>query len=210
MSAPKRLSRIKQLLKEKSGSTPKVRPIFWKPAGLIQRITPCKTIQNWLTTKDSLTAKLRQLCPNLEVVILSEKLQRPLANETQSLGLKSQEQAWIRCVLLKGGDKNWVYARTVIPHFSDSSPWAYLQNLGNKPLGETLFQEQRVQRTPFTFSNPALDTWPYLKNAIAIEGLHQKSYARRSVFTQQQAPLLLTEVFLPPLFKDTLRTSSDE
>ena len=202
MLATNRISKIKQLLKEKRPlHTSHVAPLFWKPVKLIQRITPSKNIQHWLTTKGSLTAQLRQLCPELEVVILSEKLERPLTNEAQSLGLQNNEQAWIRCVLLKGGKENWVYARTVIPHFSESNPWAHLQELGNKPLGEVIFQDNHIQRTPFTFSRQPLTTWPYLHQALALKSTKQTGYARRSVFTQQQAPLLLTEVFLPNLLK---------
>ncbi len=210
MSTSNRLSKIKALLKKKAPNHRALRPVFWKPAGLIQRITPIKLIQNWLSTKDSLTAKLRQLDPKLEVIVLSEKLEQPMVNEAQSLGLPPQEPTWVRCVLLKGGGKNWVYARTVIPHFSETNPWVHLQNLGNQPLGEILFQDSSIQRTPFTFSNPPLDTWPYLSSQITIERYPEKGYARRSVFTQQQAPLLLTEVFLPCLLEDITRSADNE
>ncbi len=203
MLAENRISKIKQLLHKKTEQqTTSTRPIFWKPAKLIQRITPNKNTQNWLMTQGSLTARLRQHCPALEVVILSEKLERPLANESQSLGLQPNESAWIRCVLLKGGEENWIYARTVIPHFSGSNPWMPLQQLGNKPLGEVLFQDNSIQRTPFTFARQSLNTWPYLPLSNNQTN-SSVSYARRSVFTQQKAPLLLTEVFLPSLLRET-------
>lgn len=201
MLTENRISKIKQLLNKKTEhQATHTRPLFWKPAKLIQRITSVKNTQYWLTTKGSLTAQLRLLCPELEVVILSEKLERPLANEAQSLGLQPSEPAWIRCVLLKGGGENWIYARTIIPHFVESNPWFHLQQLGNKPLGEVLFQDNTIQRTPFIFARQPLTTWPYLPLSS-----HQTNttigYARRSVFTQQKAPLLLTEVFLPSLLK---------
>ena len=201
-----RLSKIKQLLKEKTQNSPKSQPLFWKPAGLIQRISPSKKVQQWLSTQGSLTKKLRLLCPDLEVIVLSEKGEIPLTNEALSLKLKTNESAWIRCVLLKGGGgENWVYARTVIPNFSENNPWAHLQALGNQPLGDVLFQKNtqnnQIRRTPFTFSKQNLTTWPYLHNQLT-QSLPQKiGYARRSVFTQQQAPLLLTEVFLPELLE---------
>ncbi|VAW45096.1 Chorismate--pyruvate lyase [hydrothermal vent metagenome] len=202
MLAENRISKIKQLLNKKTESqSMPTRPFFWKPAKLIQRISAVKNTQNWLTTKGSLTTQLRQLCPELEVVILSEKLERPLANEAQSLGLQPSEPAWIRCVLLQGGAENWVYARTVIPHFLESNPWFHLQQLGNKPLGEVLFQDSAIQRTPFTFARHPLTNWPYLPLSSDQES-KVVGYARRSVFTQQQAPLLLTEVFLPSLLKE--------
>jgi len=201
MSAADRLAKIKGLLKEKAQHTVKSRPLFWKPAGLIQRISPNKKIQDWLSTKDSLTAKLRLVCPDLEVVVLSEKLETPLANEIQSLNLAPNEKVWVRCVVLKGKGANWVYARTVIPNFDDKNPWSNLQKLGNKPLGEVLFQDKSIKRTPFTFATQSLLTWPYLINHVGSDQANKTGYARRSKFTQKGAPLLLTEVFLPGLTK---------
>ncbi|MCF6345942.1 MAG: chorismate lyase [Thiomicrorhabdus sp.] len=202
MQATDRLSKIKQLIKKKTQSPhTHAQPIFWKPAKLIQRISPKKHIQQWLSTQGSLTAQLRLLDPNLEVFVLSEQLERPLANEGQSLNMQPNELAWIRCVLLRGGGENWVYARTVIPNFSDNNPWFSLQTLGNKPLGEVLFQDSTIQRTPFTFSRQALNIWPYLTSHISANSRQKIGYARRSIFSQQKYPLLLTEVFLPCLLK---------
>ncbi|VAW47177.1 Chorismate--pyruvate lyase [hydrothermal vent metagenome] len=199
MLAENRIFKIKQLLnKQKYSQVTHASPLFWKPEKLINRITSNKDIQHWLNTQGSLTTRLRQLCPALEVVILSEKLERPLINEAQSLGLQSHELAWIRCVLLKGGEENWVYARTVIPHFLEPNPWTHLQQLGNKPLGEVLFQDNTVQRTSFTFARQPLTIWPYLPISPNQQN-NSIGYARRSIFTQQKAPLLLTEVFLPSL-----------
>ena len=215
MLAENRISKIKQLLKKKpEHQAMHTRPLFWKPAKLIQRVTTVKNTQHWLTAKGSLTKQLRQHSPELDVVILSEKLERPLASESQSLGLQPSESAWIRCVLLRGGvqgelsllkrecsgAENWIYARTVIPHFLESNPWFHLQQLGNKPLGEVLFQDSSIQRTPFTFARQPLTNWPYLPLSSNQDN-KAIGYARRSVFTQQQAPLLLTEVFLPRLLK---------
>lgn len=205
MQATDRLSKIKQLIKTNAQSAhTHAQPIFWKPAKLIQRISPKKHIQQWLSTQGSLTARLRLLDPSLEVRVLSEQLERPLASESQSLNLEPNELAWVRCVLLRGGEKNWVYARTVIPNFSDNNPWISLQTLGNKPLGEVLFQDNTIQRTPFTFSRQALNLWPYLAIHISVNPTQKIGYARRSVFSQQKYPLLLTEVFLPCLLKDVV------
>ncbi|HIE40193.1 MAG TPA: chorismate lyase [Thiomicrorhabdus sp.] len=206
MQATDRVSKIKQLIHTKKQHTnTHAQPIFWKPAKLIQRISPNKHIQQWLNTEGSLTAQLRSLDSNLEVHILSEQLERPLANESQSLNMKPCELAWIRCVLLKGGGENWIYARTIIPHFSDSNPWASVQTLGNQPLGEVLFQDKNIQRTPFTFSSQALTIWPYLNPHLSVNTRAKKGYARRSVFQQQQNALLLTEVFLPCFLNKTSR-----
>ncbi len=194
-----RLAKIKALIQEKKSHTVRGRPSFWKPARLIQRVTPSTKIQSWLSTKESLTQRLRQHCPAVQVLVLSEKTERPLLDETIALGMPPNDQAWIRSVLLQCEDQNWIYARTVIPNLTPESPWTSLQNLGNKPLGEVLFELPSIQRTPFEFTSQALSSWPYLSEQLKAEESQGKCYARRSTFTQKGAPLLLTEVFLPGL-----------
>ena len=179
------------------------RPQHWKPEGLIKRITDNETVQSWLSTKGSLTARLREGCPKIEVHILSERLEVPLNNEAIALKMHSSEQAWVRCVLLRCDQENWIYARTVISNFNSQNPWESLQKLGNKPLGDVLFETPSIKRTAFAFSKLPLATWPYLTKQLASGQKTLPSFARRSVFLQQDAPLLLTEVFLPGLFKTT-------
>ena len=195
-----RLSKIKALMQEKQKAKTSVRPQFWKPSGLLSRISPSSKIQAWLTTPTSLTAKLKVLYPSLEVIILSEALEVPLLNESQKLGINRDEEAWVRCVLLRCQDKNLIYARTVIPNLTSSNPWHHLQSLGNKPLGEVLFELPSIERSPFEFSKDSLNYWPHLVENLADESATKKpGFARRSIFIQENAPLLLTEVFLPGL-----------
>lgn len=191
-----RVSRIQSLLKEKLEPTPSKRPQFWKPAKLIRRITSNPTAQQWLNTQSSLTAKLKQSFPTLAVKVLFEGMETPLASEAECLGMYRNEAAWIRCVVLQANNKNLVYARTIIPHFTPENPWHEIQTLGTKPLGELLFEMPNLERLPFEFATIALNQWPYLP-AGEISG--KTSFSRRSVFLQNQAPLLLTEAFLPDL-----------
>ena len=196
------IAKIKALIKEKTKAKV-ANPQFWKPAGLINRISPSRKVQNWLKTATSLTAKLRHLCPNLEVIVLSEKYEVPLLSEAQKLNLKPDEEAWVRCVVLKCHDQHLIYARTIIPAMSSTNPWHELQQLGNKPLGEILFEMPKTQRSDFEFSKDLLSLWPYLNCHLNNTQENKKfAYARRSVFEQKGAPLLLTEVFLPQLIEN--------
>lgn len=208
-------SKIQQLLQAtKQAQTPVPNPVpklrqspqtlHWKPAKLIRRITQNTQLQTWLTLESSLTENLQQICPSLKVLILSEDYATPLSSEAQCLELASHQKAWIRCVVLQCQEHNLIYARTVIPEMDDNNPWHDLQRLGNKPLGEVLFEDNRIQRTPFQFSQQNLKSWPYLaphlsQSLVTPPSHHLKGYARRSVFLKHQMPLLLTEVFLPDL-----------
>lgn len=163
----------------------------WKPARLSQRLALSAIQKEWLINTQSLTANIRSLCPQMEVVVLSEKWQRPLASEAQKLGMTQHEFAWVRCVILNCQEADWVYARTVIPKMQAGNPWFALKRLGNQPLGEVLFNLKQVQRSPFHLIKTA-QAWPHFLEA-------EVRYGRQSVFTQHNAKLLLTEVFLPSL-----------
>jgi chorismate--pyruvate lyase len=193
------INKIKRLLAEKH-QVKLQKPEFWKPFRLIQRITKATHIQKWLKTPNSLTAKLKALCPDLQVIVLSEAYEEPLLSEAQKLGIAPNQKIWIRCVILKGAGKHLIYARTLIPNLDAQNPWYELQALGNKPLGEVLFEMPNIQRSEFEFSANKLDYWPLLINAINSEEYADKTgFARRSLFHKKGAPLLLTEVFLPEL-----------
>ena len=197
MNPAERLKKIKSFLEEK-GTDAELKRAFWKPAGLLRRVVNQTLEANWLKTSDSLTQKLKRHFPDLEVTVLSEKMETPLLHEAQKLGISIHQEVWIRCVLLKSGSHELVYARTVIPYFDEQNPWQSLQMLGNKPLGEVLFQDKSLQRSGFEFSRSKLQDWPYLKPSFPFHS--PIAFARRSVFEKNDAPLLLTEVFLPPLF----------
>lgn len=194
-----RMTKIKGLIQDQANQTSRPLPSFWKPARLIRRITNDKNTQSWLTTPNSLTEKMRIPCPELMVEVLSETVDRPLIDEANTLEMHPQEQAWIRCVLLKCGESDWVYARTIIPNFTKTNPWHSLQALGSKPLGDVLFELPSIQRSEFEFSKQLLKNLPHFNTCLPSQQLNITGYARRSTFKQQDAPLLLTEVFLPGL-----------
>ncbi|MDG6778698.1 chorismate lyase [Thiomicrorhabdus sp. zzn3] len=176
--------------------------MHWKPTHLLKRLGASPEINSWMSTPGSLTQRIRQACPEMQVQILSEGWQIPLASEAQRLGLPDCRKAWIRCVLLKCQQQSWVYARTVIPDMRPGSPWFSLQKLGSQPLGEVLFELKNLQRSPFEWSRNPLQAWPLIEQALTKSmplAFTETSYARRSLFTRQYSPLLLTEVFLPDL-----------
>lgn len=175
----------------------------WYSSENLKDLTACPTRQSWLTTPGSLTARLKSICPELSVNVLSEKIAQPRPDEAVALQLMPNQTAWIRCVLLKcpslAFSQNWIYARTVVPNLNEKNPWQNLKQLGNKPLGEVLFELNAIERTPFLFTQVRLSELPYLDSHLK-EDNNTLGLLRRSLFRQQQAPLLLTEVFLPDLW----------
>ncbi|EGY34759.1 4-hydroxybenzoate synthetase/chorismate--pyruvate lyase [Aggregatibacter actinomycetemcomitans serotype e str. SC1083] len=134
------------------------------------------SVQCWLFDKQSLTVKLKRACTRFDVKVRSEKwIEKTFENET---ALLPTEAYWCREVLLFGDGIPWVEARTLIPkallaHYQD------LSTLGNKPIGEWLFQQA---------PNRQLIQW--------AQDPQSGLYARRSLFLVQNMPLLISELFL--------------
>jgi len=173
---------------QQSGA-PAFKSLHWKPAALHGRFPA--HIRPWLTDRSSLTAKLKCQCHQFSVQRLFEDWAKPLPSERQKLKLPHTQKVWTRCVLLLCNDNPVVYARTLIPNFTPGNPWLKIQQLGNQPLGELLFQLPNLQRSAFEFSQTQA-LWPYLPDQLSFTD----TYARQCLFHQAKAPLLLTEVFL--------------
>jgi chorismate--pyruvate lyase len=84
-----------------------------------------------------------------------------------------------------------VFARSIIPQSLCQSDFA---NLGNKPLGQLIFNDKRFNRSPFQvthLSQPA----PLLAS-LGFASARQL-WGRRSVFCFQGMNMMVAEVFLP-------------
>ena len=176
------------------------RPIIqhWKPAKLWGRNRPHLTAQDWILNTQSLTAKIRQTCPQMKVEVLFEGHALPLPSESAQLKSRTGETFWVRCVLLTCDGTPVIYARTVIPQMQSGNPWFAIKRLGNQPLGEVLFKSKKILRTPFSWlkSNQIL-CHSSCASSLAAEYYSTRTFwARQSKFTKDSAPLLLTEVFL--------------
>jgi chorismate--pyruvate lyase len=89
----------------------------------------------------------------------------------------------------------------VLPRRSLRGEWRGLGRLGTKPLGAALFANPHVVRKPLQFRKLLPHHALY---ARAAAGLAQKPaclWARRSVFLLHDAPILVTEVFLPEVLR---------
>jgi len=110
-------------------------------------------------------------------------------DEATRLGLKNTAWVMLRQIFLKGDGVPWTFGRLVVPEQTYLQHAEKFDNLGERLLGETLLH-----------NNPAVERSPF-EYALLGQGV----WARRSVFTLEGAPLLLTEAFLPaiPLYAKT-------
>ena len=173
----------------------------------------------WLTHPGSLTAKLRAASPQFRVRVLRQTQAQPHSDERRLLGLKAHQHAWVREVTLCAGDLPLVFAHSVLPLQNVRGAWHLFAGLGARPLGEVLFTDPGIDRSPLGFSR--IDKrHPLYSKAVAanaqsvssptLNALHQGQdlgakqqpssfWARRSLFAKSQRALLVTEVFLPSI-----------
>ena len=141
---------------------------------------------DWLTDSGSLTRRLRQLSEDsFSVEVLEEIWIVPTKDQLKTLGLSENQvkRLWSRRVVLKGMNQPWVVAHTLIPDTAFHSPLQRILELRNQPLGELLFTEPGMQRSPIEICRT------------------QTGWGRRSIFTLYNQPLLVAEYLLPALIK---------
>ena len=158
---------------------------------------PAGPWRHWLVYHGSLTRRLQGLCSAFRVRRLRQTLGRPHLDETELLGLTRPRRALIREVLLADAETPLVFAHSVIPMESLKGPWTSLAGLGNRPLGAALFGNPRVGRHALEFRRVDRRHPLYREAVRHLEAPPSALWARRSRFTLDGHPLLVTEVFLP-------------
>ncbi len=150
----------------------------------------------WLTSRDSLTARIKNRVNSFNLVRLKQLAQLPNIDERRELGLRRGEHAVVREVLLRDSERVLVFAHSIASRRDLRGAWRGLSRLGSRPLAEMLFSDPTVVRLPIEYRK--IDArHPLYRRAQQVTSLYTTSaWARRSVFLKLGRPLLVTEVFL--------------
>ncbi len=171
-------------------------PVKWQSPFDVTCLTP--KLADWLLNTGSLTERLQALTTHFSVAVLGQEVLDMDISEKRLLSTQCNQKWQIREVLLQGrransedleSQKNWVFARSVLPHELCTSQWA---NLGNQPLGKRIFNDNNFVRSEFEIGQ--LFYHPLTQQAFAQD---QACWARRSKFTIAQYELIVAEAFLP-------------
>ncbi|HHW7507903.1 TPA: chorismate--pyruvate lyase family protein [Mannheimia haemolytica] len=130
--------------------------------------------QEWLLHEGSLTQKLLEVATNFNVEVVQEKWIAKNSEKTTACN----EDVWSREVLLKDGEKNWIFAQTLVPKSTIETIAQNVLELGNQPIGLWLFS-QNPTRTKLA--------WTKTKNGL---------FARRGVYEIRGYSLEIRELFL--------------
>ncbi|MFT4925384.1 MAG: chorismate--pyruvate lyase [Phenylobacterium sp.] len=155
----------------------------------------------WLFEQGSLTQKLKQHCSAFSVKILSKQQRNLSAKELIRFGYNSVDAkpviVQVREVLLYCDGKPWVYAQTLMPLEVMPPSVVKLTTLGEKPLGEVIFNEPGVTRSEIEVAEFSPQS-EVAKLAAEVDKVSERSlWGRRSMFTLDGYSLLVAEVFLP-------------
>lgn len=107
---------------------------------------------------------------------------------------------WVREVLLIADDRPVVFAHSVLRLQDLTGAWHMARAIGSRPLGAALFADPGIRRGAL-----------YAARISSAHLLHRRAseasglalpllWGRRSRFTREGRPLLVTEVFLPAIF----------
>ncbi|KZN52547.1 chorismate--pyruvate lyase family protein [Pseudoalteromonas luteoviolacea] len=147
-------------------------------------------IHERLIEQGSLTALLKSQSGSFKVKVLDE--QHLMLPPDIAKALESEvEQAVCRQVLLYCDDLPHVYAQSWILLNANEQG---LVNLGDKPLGEKLFQQSLWHRGALEVSYVD-DTHSHMQLCKLLGAQHGPIFARRSIFTKGSAKVLVCEIF---------------
>ncbi len=187
-----------------------MRPASKHSRGRLWRNPPPRAVvparlRPWLTDAGSLTARIRARCTSFVVRVCLQRLDAVHRDEAAALGLRAGERAWVREVLLLADGRPVVFARSILPRTSVRGAWYLFHGIGARPLGQALFADPAIGRSPLACAR--LDgrdaRYHRARSALARYGeasaLPPALWARRSVFSLRGRGLMVSEVFLPAI-----------
>lgn len=153
----------------------------------------------WLRDHGSLTLRIQQRCDHFAVHNVRDGLARIALDESSLLGLPPQQLAWSREVFLCADDRPVVFAHSACATKDLRGAWQAVRHLGSKPLGALLFSHPLISRQPLHYKALSAQHPLFRRAAVKLVNPPDRLWARRSLFYLNNAPLLVTEVFLPEI-----------
>jgi chorismate--pyruvate lyase len=148
-----------------------------------------------LTEKGSLTDLFTHLMGSAPILNCLSQGRGPVDRyESYVLGIPTRVFAHIREITMGTIDKDWLYARTVIPMATLSGRATRLKRMGTTPLGKILFGSLNAERVEMKLElvfadEVGLEEWGIPKNLPL--------WQRSSVFELETGPLFISEILLP-------------
>jgi chorismate--pyruvate lyase len=146
------------------------------------------SVEAWLNDAGSFMKRLKHYRLEPELSVLKEGWIYPLKTEQAYLKVLPRHYVFIREVEISHQGQPFMFARTAIPAATLTGRERCLAHLGQRSLGSVLFSYAALEREPFD-----IQTCEFSRYSAS------PLWQRQSLFYLRKKPLLLTEVFLPPL-----------
>jgi chorismate--pyruvate lyase len=165
--------------------------------------------KDWVSRGGSLTQHLGTL-GDVTVRVTREALGIAWDDEARALGLACRAPVWIREVVLVVDGIAAVAAHSVTPVAASRGVWQAMRRLRTRPLAELLYSDSAVTRSALVSrrvdgAHPLYRLAAKALNASMPATAAARSphsfVARRSVFVRRRTPLMVTECFLPDMWK---------
>jgi len=134
---------------------------------------------------------------SIHVCVLQDKEDFLFADERHHLN-NTHSVGHVREVILYGNQQPLIAARTVFSKATARQQSKLLQ-LGNRPLGALLFSLGQASWSHREYARLKLGDPRYQLIQQSNSNIIETTWARRTRFLLNQKPLLVTEVFLPPM-----------
>lgn len=161
------------------------------------KLTLPPRLQPWLFDSGSMTKRLRNYAKQgFRVELLNQDWGLPFITEAIYLGIDFQQQVLIREVNLICDEDIIVFGRSIFPaQFFQGEGEKFYHLLNETPIGDLLFAEPTMRRSPLQFSQLAPDSLEYQQATHQLGSYSRFLWSRRSRFYVYDNPLLVTEVF---------------
>lgn len=169
----------------------------WHAKAWYSQVGMPRAIADWVLEPKSLTQRLRACAQqSFNVNVRRQMIAKGRPAEVRALALKPDAYVRIREVELWVDGEPRVFARTILPLQTCQGEGKALLRLGNRPLGELLFNDSRTYRGPIQWTQLYPHHRLFQQAVCCLSVAPAQLWARRSVFYFVGKPLLVTEVFL--------------
>lgn len=153
-------------------------------------------VKSWVYERGSLTQRLRAIYGSeLKVTVLMQQWTKPFLAERMLLNLPEYQYCLTREVILHAYEQPLILARTIIPKHTVKLAHTNLAHLGNRPLGEVIFNCPNLLRQALAITTVIPGTWTTPIRTLAE--INQGIWGRSTVYQVEHKPMLVNEFFLP-------------
>lgn len=152
----------------------------WNTYEAIEHELTNTEIKSWLLEQGPITKRIKSIA-EFRLELIQDELSDATDDEILFLKIDSEEIR-IREVILFGNENPMVFARTIIPDTTIEKGLKELGKIGNKPLGDILFEKDIFSKEDIVFAS--------------FKDKESLFWGRKIKYTVKDQPFSVMEVFL--------------